>query len=96
MTGVIWSEKSLRDLRRIDHWLTENAGRDVAIRALAAIRNRVVCLTEFPRIGRPVPENRTRALRATGTPYLVLYQSNNDRIDILRIRHEREDWQVST
>lgn len=94
MTRVRWTDPSLGDLRRIDDWLTQEATPDFAIRTLAAIRLRAGFLVDFPRGGRPHRGN-TRILRVLDTPYLLHYRIVGDLdVQVLRVYHEREDWQV--
>ena len=94
MTRVRWAGPALEDLRNIDEWLSREASGDPADRMLSAIRLRAVFLTQFPHGGRPYRQG-TRILRVLGTPYLVHYRIAGEReVQVLRVRHEREDWQV--
>lgn len=94
MTDVQWSGPALRDLRRIDHWLTSEASAETAVRLLTAIRFRAEFLVDFPRGGRP-RRGDTRILRVLETPYLIHYRITLDMgVQVLRVYHERQDWQV--
>jgi plasmid stabilization system protein ParE len=94
MTRVSWTAPSLGDLRRIDDWLTREADPDFAIRTLAAVRFRARFLKDFPRGGRP-HHGGTRILRVLDTPYLIHYRIVDDlHVQVLRVYHERENWQV--
>lgn len=96
MTRVRWTAASLGDLRRIDDWLTQEASAEFAIRTLATIRFRAKFLVDFPRSGRPYRRG-TRILRVLDTPYLIHYRITDAfTIQVLRVYHDREDWQVET
>lgn len=87
---LIWSESALDDLQRIDDWLTGNAGGEVAEAQLERIKLRVRRLRDFPRTGAMLPDG-VRDVPVPGTNYVVIYQVD-ERVEILRIRHNREDW----
>ena len=92
MSVVSWSIEARADLRRIDHWLTDNASGEITMRMLAAIGERSTLLLDFPLAG-PVSDDDERMLRVGGTPYILVYRSRPARIEILRVRHNRKDWQ---
>jgi plasmid stabilization system protein ParE len=83
----------LEDLRRIDTWLSNNAAPAVASDMLAAVRARSEILDSFPGVGRG-SSGSSRLLRVRGTSYLLIYRTLPDRVEILRIRHDREDWEA--
>jgi plasmid stabilization system protein ParE len=56
-----------------------------------AIRHRVLILRDFPRAGAPLPGG-IRKLSEWRYGYLVLYRLRPIGVEILRIRHAREDW----
>ena len=89
-----WTRLALADLRAIDAWLTSGASKEQAIVTLGEIRRRADVLRDFPRGGRPMLRHDFRVLRVFATPYLILYRIHDDEIEILRIRHERQDWQA--
>lgn len=92
--NVRWTAPSLADLRQINDWLTREADPAFAIRTLAAIRARAVFLRDFPQGGRPYRGN-TRILRVLETPYLIHYRLiGTAEVQVLRVHHERKDWQV--
>jgi plasmid stabilization system protein ParE len=49
-------------------------------------------LQDFPRMA-PVATELVRRKKIARSPYAVLYRVEEDRVFILRIRHDREDWQ---
>jgi toxin ParE1/3/4 len=89
---VIWSGPAVADLDSIDDWLSQHASSEIATRTFTKIRARADFLADFPHSGRPF-ENQ-RILSVYSTPFLIFYQIVQDEIQIVRIRHEREDWQV--
>ncbi len=94
MRRLIWSPSSLRDLQGIDAFLTErNDG--AAARILRAIRSATRRLLDYPRIG-PGLDEPFRVLGVRGTPYLLIYRLRNEDIEIVRVRHARENWTHDT
>ncbi len=94
MTSLQWSVEARADLRRIDNWLTVNASGEIATRMLAAIGERSTLLLDFPLAG-PLGKTDDRSLRVSGTPYILFYRPRKVGIEILRILHNRQDWQPS-
>lgn len=92
---VIWSGPALADLRNVDAWLTCNASPDTAVRPLAMIRFRAKILEDFPRSGRPYADGR-RILRVYDTPYVIRYRVGAQTVEVTRVHHERENWQLET
>ncbi len=93
MRELVWTSPALADLRSIEGWLEQAAGPRFAVQMLSAIRERATFLYDFPHGGRPEADG-SRVLRVLNTPYLILYRLTPERTELLRIRHEREDWQV--
>ncbi|MEN2786057.1 type II toxin-antitoxin system RelE/ParE family toxin [Sphingomonas qilianensis] len=95
MLDIEWSGPALGDLRRINSWLEENAAPEYAVRLLAAIRYRAEWLRDFPRGGRPF-RGDMRVLRVYQTPYLIRYRVVEalQKVYVLRVHHEREDWSI--
>ena len=58
---------------------------------LTAVRQRSTILDSFPGVGRPI-SGGSRVLRVRGAPYLLIYRSLPDHVEILRVRHDREAW----
>ena len=78
------------DLVRIDIWLGAIDG-VLASMAQAAISDRIELLLELPGIGSPMPGGR-RKLNEDRFGYRIIYRVKADQIEIIRIRHQREDW----
>lgn len=92
MSVVSWSMEARADLRRIDQWLTDNASGEISRRMLVDIGERSTLLLDFPLAG-PIGDDEERSLRVTGTPYILIYRLRPTGIEILRIRHNRQNWQ---
>jgi len=70
-----------------------NASGEIALATLAAIHRRARFLENFPRGGRPTGGGN-RILRVINSPHLIIYRIIGEKVEILRIRHESEDWQI--
>lgn len=92
MRRVVWSEPARNDLIRIERWLDDNWASPNTLRTLKAIRERCDFLPKFPQ-GGGLLTDELRKLRVLSTPYLLLYRVTPDTITVVRIVHEREDWQ---
>jgi toxin ParE1/3/4 len=93
MPALKWTPPAIADLWAIDAWLGENASGEIALATLATIRFRAEFLEGFPHGGRPIGKG-IRVLRVIDTPHLILYRLIGGVVEILRIRHEGEDWFV--
>ncbi len=92
---IAWTLPALDDIRDIDDWLTKEATPTIALRTLAAIRYRARFLEDFPHGGRPLGGGN-RVLRVYDTPYLIRYRIRHDMVEVIRVHHEREDWQLQS
>jgi toxin ParE1/3/4 len=92
MRTTIWSDAALQDFAAIDDWYADRnvefANR-VAIAAVQAARR----LAEYPQIGEDIG-NGMRKWAVTGSDYRLIYRVDANAIQILRIRHAREDWRL--
>lgn len=95
MYTLAWTVPALGDLRKIELWLERERNPAFALRTLIMIRQRSRFLENFPRGGRPY-QGDLRVLRIHETPYLLRYRilEANESVQILRVHHEREDWQT--
>jgi toxin ParE1/3/4 len=90
MPHLIWSPSSRRDLMAIEAFLDERDPH-VARDTLRAIQRVIRHMLDYPRIGRAVHEP-FRVFGVRGTPYLVIYRLHGADVEIVRIRHGRENW----
>ena len=56
------------------------------------LMERIPGLLDFPKSGRPGRLAGTRELVVAGTPYIVIYNVQDDTIHILRILHGAQRW----
>ncbi|MGD1104828.1 MAG: type II toxin-antitoxin system RelE/ParE family toxin [Terriglobia bacterium] len=83
---IVWTETALRHLAAIQAYIEQDkpqAARDVA----QAICRAVAYLAAHPHLGRPGRKPGTRELIIPGTPYLVPYQVQGDRLTIVAVLH---------
>ena len=92
MSELFWSIEARADLRRIDGWLSSNASNGIITRTLMQIGGRSTLLLDYLLSGPRVKDGQ-RSLHVSGTPYLLVYRPRRAGIEILRIRHIRQDWQ---
>ena len=93
MPRIIWSAKAVADLVALNAWLTEHSEPSEAALAIRAIRNQVAGLDQFPAIGSPVSAG-TRKLLIEDQPFILLYEIEADQLQVLRVVHNRSDWQT--
>jgi len=92
MTRIIWSEKAVADLVALNEWLTEYRQPQEGAVSIRAIRDLVANLDQFPAIGSPIYAG-TRKLLIKGHPFVLLYEVADGQLLILRLVHNRSDWQ---
>ncbi|WP_210359193.1 MULTISPECIES: type II toxin-antitoxin system RelE/ParE family toxin [Sphingomonas] len=90
---ISWSPLAVEDVRGISDWLEQDATPATALRIVGATRHRARFLEDFPRGGRPHSDGQ-RILRVFDTPYLIRYRIKNDTVEVIRVHHDREDWQL--
>jgi toxin ParE1/3/4 len=89
--AIIWSVSAQRDLAKIDLYY-QGISADFADRigrsALAAAR----FLAGNPMAGPAVEGTNKRKWIVSGTPYLIFYRLDGDRLRIVRVRHMAQNW----
>lgn len=91
MYRLEWSIKPLVDFDKAQAYIAREspfAAQAVADRILQASRQ----LMQTPDIGRPGLIPGTRHWSVQRTPYLIVYRTKADTIEILRVWHGRRDW----
>lgn len=91
MTPLSWSPTSRRDIARIAAWLS-TIDTEIARTTIRSIRESGWRLREFPLSGPAAGTAGFRKLIVGGTPYLLVYRVREGGIEIIRVRHAREDW----
>ena len=92
MTGIRWSGPTRLDMAEIDTYYAERAPEfadPMLLEAIAAAH----FLSEHPHAGPQIGLGPARKWRVRDTPYLLHYVFEDGDIQILRVRHERQDWQ---
>ena len=88
---VIWSPTAVAQLAEIRSFIEQDkpeAARGVAARIVAAADQ----LASSPHIGRQGRTPQTRELVIAGTPYILPYRIQGDRIRILAVFHAPRQW----
>ena len=93
MPRIIWSDASRRDLKLIDRFISQDNPRAAAT-TLRRIHESAKQLEHFPAIG-PIVVADVRFLKARRTPFVIIYQIGKGSVQIIRVRHVREDWMPS-
>ena len=93
MPRIMWSQKAIDDLVALNDWLAEYQAPREAAEAIRAIRNQVARLDQFPAVGSPVSAG-TRKLLIKEQPFVLLYEVADGQLRILRLVHNRSDWQT--
>ena len=90
---VRWTRLALADFASAQSYIAaENpqAATEIARR----IRVSVLKLVQFPCIGRPGDDLKTREWRVQRTPYLLVYRLSDEVIEIIRVWHDKRDPQL--
>jgi len=93
MPRLIWSPAALQDVHRLYRFLAPK-NPEAAQRAVAAIRQGVAVLGQYPGLGRPVddmPEAfRDWVVDFGDSGYLVRYRTEGELVVLLAVRHQKE------
>src|SRR5690242_3861263 len=94
MPRVIWTNRALNDLDRLEQFLWTKSPL-AAERAIRTILEATRLLEDFPQAGRPAadldPEHRELPVPFSSSGYVVLYGYDGAWVEILFVRHMRED-----
>jgi len=88
---IVWSSISQRKINEIvDYDSKDNV--NAALALVEEFENRVQHLKNYPRSGQMVPALNDEMVRqlVVQSNYLIIYEINQDQIDILTIRHARQ------
>lgn len=92
MRRVVWSERAVADLMALNDWLTDKQTSREAADTLRAIRAQTARLDDFPAIGSLQPGG-LRKLAIKGYPFVMLYEFSGGKLTVIRLVHNRSDWQ---
>ncbi|MDP6345400.1 MAG: type II toxin-antitoxin system RelE/ParE family toxin [Alphaproteobacteria bacterium] len=88
---ILWSPQARDDLFRIfDHILADNPTAATAM--LERIETSVTQLRDYPALGRPGTVDGTRELVVPRSPYIAAYETLDNRVHILAVRHAARLW----
>jgi len=95
MPTVYFSQRALANLERVFDFLAQEAPA-IATESANEIVDATKILGRHPLIGRPVGNLRELVISKGRTGYVALYRylPEQDRVDILAIRHQRESGLV--
>jgi plasmid stabilization system protein ParE len=94
MRRIEWTPPAQEDLAQIDaYWWLNNPAR--ADEILDRIRASAEFLIGAPKAGPAIDESAARKWNVRGTAYILIYRLGDDRIEILRVHHQRENWAES-
>ena len=83
---VRWSRPALINLRNIREYIAQDSPARASA-MVSRLRAAALGLEQFPRSGRPGRSAETRELVVARTPYVLVYQIEDDEVVILRVRH---------
>ena len=94
MPHLIWTPLALSDVQRLYRFLLPK-NKEIARRAIKEIRASVKILVHHPEAGRPIedmdPEFREWVIDFGSSGYIAVYRFNGEIINILSVRHQKED-----
>jgi toxin ParE1/3/4 len=91
---IVWLSIAVQDILNIRTYIADQdpqSASDVAARIDKSVNN----LSTMPNIGRPGRIFGTRELMVKGTPFLVVYRVQNERVEVLRVLHGRQAFPES-
>jgi toxin ParE1/3/4 len=86
-----WTFAAANDLEHISDYL-DRQNPKVAQEAVRRLYGEICQLSRFPSRGRPGREPGTRELILSGLPYVVIYRTSDEVVEILRIYHGSQNW----
>lgn len=91
MKSLLWTPPAEADLATIDdYWWPRDPV--IADRLVERIKSAAEFLRSIPDGGALIEPSGTRKWRAGQTPYILIYRTRNETVEILRIHHDRQDW----
>ena len=89
---IVWSSTSQRKINEIVDYISKD-NVDAALALVEEFEERVQYLKKHPRSGQMVPALNDEMVRqlVVQSNYLIIYEINQDHINILTIRHAKQD-----
>ena len=92
MIKVVWSQQARQEWAAQYRFYFER-NPDAARRLRQAVMEGAQRLRTYPKIGRPGRVTGSRELIISGTPFLLVYDENPVRVEILHVYDGRQNWQ---
>ena len=89
---IEWSPHAVSDLKAISEYIEQDRSLETANRVTRAIYDAVQGLRTMPHRGRHGRIEGTRELVVSSLPYIVIYQTFDERSLILNIVHGAQRW----
>jgi addiction module RelE/StbE family toxin len=86
-----WTSAAANDLENISDYLHQQHPQ-VAQPTVRRLYAEILELSRFPSRGRPGREPGTRELILSGLPYVIVFRSGDQGVEILRIYHGSQNW----
>ncbi len=96
MNQVRWTAVAVEDLSAICDFTELHFGADQAQKAANAIYDAAERLARTRFLGRPGRKFGTREFKITGLPFVIIYVSDTETVEILRVLHGARQWPEST
>lgn len=92
MKRVIWAEGAIGDLHAIEEYLTETYSSALARHVITSLIAAANWLLLHPHGGERLAFDGWRKWRPRKSRHVLIYRIGEDGIEVLRVRHERNDW----
>ncbi len=89
---VVWAPKAKQDLRQIHRYYSREASSEIADNLLRAIDETATRIAARPFARRPRDELIPGLRSALVHPYTIFFRVGEDRVEIVRVLHERRDF----
>ena len=89
--NVSWTRLALADLNHAHGYVAEE-NPSAAVRTIKRIKKAIETVGRHPEIGRPGRVEGTRELMISGTPFIVAYRLEANRIEVLSVIHGARRW----
>jgi toxin ParE1/3/4 len=86
-----WTLAAANDLENISDYL-HHQHPQFAQSTVRRLYSEISELRHFPSRGRPGRETGTRELILTGLPYVIVFRTGDQLVEILRIYHGAQNW----
>jgi addiction module RelE/StbE family toxin len=92
--AIVWLEGAVDDLNEIvDYIAARNPA--ASAKAAAALHDAAAHLDSHPQMGRRGRLGGTRELVVARFPFIIVYRTLRDRVEVLRVIHGRRDWHTA-